>query len=159
MHTTYTRIKPSHNASHTPRSNLHLLIPASNPDPNLCKAIVSANVLGYPNPAIINWQQKFDDPALVDGGSHLAKINGTAQYLYGFDESHDDDLVLMMDGYDAWIQLRPQTLVDRFFEINRRANERIASSMGGAERAGQLNVSQTIVFGAQKRCWPWTVDE
>jgi hypothetical protein len=74
--------------------------------------------LGYPVPQIINWNQTFNDPAFVEGGSHLAKINGTAQYLNGLDETHDDDLVLMLDGYGAWIQLRPQTVVDRFFDIN-----------------------------------------
>ena len=92
------------------RSDLHVLIPASRPDPNLCKAILSGNVLGYPRPTIINWNQTFDDPAFVEGGSHLAKINGTAQYLYSLDVSRDEDLVLMIDGYDAWLQLRPQTL-------------------------------------------------
>jgi len=49
----------------------------------------------------MNWNQPFDDPAFVEGGSHLAKINGTAQYLYDLDEIHNDDLVLMLDGYDA----------------------------------------------------------
>jgi len=146
---------PSRKTPGALRSDLHVLIPASRPDPNLCKAIVSGNVLGYPRPTIINWNQTFDDPAFVEGGSHLAKINGTAQYLYSLDESRDDDLVLMIDGYDAWIQLRPQTLVDRFFDINRRAKERIASEMGGYNTA----VSQEIVFGCQKRCWPWSVDE
>lgn len=149
---------PSHDASQTPRSNLHVLIPASKPDPNLCKAIASGNVLGYPNPTIINWGQVFDDAAYVEGGSHLAKINGTAQYLFSLDESHDKDLVLMMDGYDAWIQLRPQTLVDRFHSINRRANERIASEFGN-KSVEETKVSQQIIFGAQKRCWPWSVDD
>ena len=78
------------------RSDLHVLIPASRPDPNLCKAILSGNVLGYPRPTIINWNQTFDDPAFVEGGSHLAKINGTAQYLYSLDVSRDEDLVLMI---------------------------------------------------------------
>lgn len=140
------------------RANLHVLIPASKPDPNLCKAIVSARVLGYPSPTIINWDQKFDDPAFVEGGSHLAKINGTAQYLYSLDEAHDNDLVLMLDGYDAWIQLRPQTLVDRFFDINLRANQRIDAAFGG-KSAEQVGIRQNIVFGAQKRCWPWSADD
>ena len=140
------------------RSDLHVLIPASRPDPNLCKAILSGNVLGYPRPTIINWNQTFDDPAFVEGGSHLAKINGTAQYLYSLDESRDEDLVLMIDGYDAWLQLRPQTLIDRFFDINRRADERIASEMGGAT-VGRTGVFQKIIFGCQKRCWPWGADE
>jgi hypothetical protein len=155
-------MQPQHAFPHdTPgalRSDLHVLIPASRPDPNLCKAILSGNVLGYPRPTIINWNQTFDDPAFVEGGSHLAKINGTAQYLFSLDESRDEDLVLMIDGYDAWMQLRPQTLIDRFFDINRRADKRIASEMGGAT-VGRTGVSQKIIFGCQKRCWPWSVNE
>ena len=135
-----------------------MLIPASKPDPNLCKAIVSSRVLGYPSPQIINWEQTFDDPAFVEGGSHLAKINGTAQYLYSLDDTHNDDLVLMLDGYDAWIQLRPQTAVDRFLDINARANKRIDATFGG-KSAGKMSVRQDIIFGAQKRCWPWSVDD
>jgi hypothetical protein len=157
-HSPLTNARTTHSPDSLLRSDLHVLIPASRPDPNLCKAIISGNVLGYPRPTIINWNQTFDDPAFVEGGSHLAKINGTAQYLYSLDESRNDDLVLMIDGYDAWMQLRPQTLIDRFFYINRRADERIATEMGAAS-VGHAGVSQKIVFGCQKRCWPWSVDE
>jgi hypothetical protein len=107
---------------------------------------------------IINWNQTFDDPAFVEGGSHLAKINGTAQYLYDLDETHDNDLVLMLDGYDAWIQLRPRTVVHRFFDINSRANKRIDAAFEG-KSAEQTGVRQDIIFGVQKRCWPWSADD
>jgi len=158
VRTTNSSVSPPHNTPEDLRSDLHVLIPASRPDPNLCKAIISGNVLGYPRPTIINWNQTFDDPAFVEGGSHLAKINGTAQYLYSLDESRDDDLVLMIDGYDAWMQLPPQTLIDRFFDISSRANERIDFEMNRASVNDSV-VSQKIVFGCQKRCWPWSVDE
>ena len=120
--------------------------------------MVSSRVLGYPSPQIINWEQTFDDPAFVEGGSHLAKINGTAQYLYSLDDTHNNDLVLMLDGYDAWIQLRPQTVVDRFFAINSRANNRLDTSFGNTS-AEYIGVRQDIIFGAQKRCWPWSAND
>lgn len=157
-HTTYSNVQPSSDPSDTLKAILHVLIPASKADPNLCKAIVSSKVLGYPAPQIINWNQIFDDPAFVEGGSHLAKINGTAQYLSSLEDTHDEDLVLILDGYDAWIQLRPQTLVDRFFDINLRANERISAAFEG-EDIKRMGVQQDIIFGAQKRCWPWSVDD
>lgn len=63
----------------------------------------------------------------------------------------------MMDGYDAWIQLRPQTLVDRYFDINRRADERIAREFGNSSSIiRDRGISQKIIFGGQKRCWPWS---
>lgn len=140
------------------RSNFHLVIPASNPDPNLCKAVVSASILGYPAPLIINWNQTFDDPNLVEGGSHLAKIKGMAEYFESMSQSHDEDIVLIMDGYDAWIQLRPQTMVDRFYSINEQADKRIETEIG-KQTMKSNNVSQQVIFGCQKRCWPWTFDD
>lgn len=133
---------------------MHFLIPASKEDPNLCKVLLSAAVLGYPSPAIINWGRTFDTDGLVEGGSHLAKIAGVHEYVNGLGSSHDEDLVLMVDGYDIWMQLRPQTLIDRFFEINRKANARIDFELG-RELAEKHGVRQEIIFGCQKRCWPW----
>jgi hypothetical protein len=54
-------------ASSTSHTNLHVLIPDSKSDPNLCKAIISAEVLGYPRPVIINWEHIYDDPDLFEG--------------------------------------------------------------------------------------------
>lgn len=135
-------------------ANLHVIVPANKADPNLCKVLVSAGVLGYPSPVVINWDRTFDDPKLVSGGGHLYKISGVYEFLDHFDESHQEDLVLMMDGYDVWMQLRPQTLVDRFFAINRRADARIKRDLGAV--ADTYNIHQEIVFGCQKRCWPWS---
>jgi hypothetical protein len=49
-------------------------------------------------------------------------------------------------------------LVDRFYDINARANERIDASFKG-RNGKQINVRQEIIFGAQKRCWPWSVND
>jgi hypothetical protein len=136
---------------------LHILIPASKEDPNLCKVLLSAAILGYPSPVIINWDKHFVDDSLVEGGSHLAKISGVEHYLASLDSSHDDDLVLLVDGFDIWFQLRPQTLLDRYFDINRRADARIRTELGRA--ADTHNIRQEIIFGCQKRCWPWTFND
>ncbi|KAM3420436.1 hypothetical protein BST61_g3709 [Cercospora zeina] len=146
--------KQDHNTNKNPPANLHLVVPASKPDVNLCKVMVSAGILGYPDPVIVNWGEDFDDEKYVEGGSHLAKVTGIAQYFNQLEAGKDDDLVLMIDGYDIWLQLRPQTAVDRYFSINRRADERIARELGPAAKAH--NIHQQIIFGCQKRCWPWT---
>ena len=61
----------------------------------------------------------------------------------------------MLDGYDAWVQLRPQTLVERFLAVNGRADGRVRGEMGEAGEGAR----QEIVFGCQKRCWPWSESE
>ena len=45
--------------------------------------------------------------------------------------------------------------MDRYFEINRRADERIRKELG-REAVTQYNLTQQIVFSAQKACSPWT---
>ena len=44
-----------------PRTDkLHVLLPASNPEVNLCKTLMSASILGYPTPTLIAWNETFD---------------------------------------------------------------------------------------------------
>jgi len=93
------------------------------------------------------------DPVFVEEGSHLAQINGTVRYLYSFEEIHGDDLVLMLDGYDAWFQPLLQTVVARYSNINTRTIKRLNTNFGN-KSAEQIGVHQDIFFGAQKRCWP-----
>ncbi|KAH0422599.1 hypothetical protein KCU90_g9040, partial [Aureobasidium melanogenum] len=150
------------NISHTlappaPPGNVHLLIPASGKDENLCKAIVGAAVLGYPSPKVLNWGKTFNDKHLVSGGSHIAKISGVSSYLESLSPEQDGDLIVMTDGYDTWFQLRPETLIQRYFDINQRANERIRRELGD-HVVNTNKIEQKIVFSAQKKCWPWAAD-
>lgn len=126
-------------------SSLQLLIVAPKESLGLCETLLSASILGYPAPVIVNWQQ-------VGSNTQEAKIKGLNDYLGKLLPSHDDDLLLLLDSDHTWLQLRPQTLVDRFFEINRRANRRFRYDLG---RAGiESNVTQKVVFGARKDCLP-----
>lgn len=143
----------THNDRHT--AHLHLLIPASKPNENLCKLLLSAAVLGYPPAVLVNWNQTFDTPHMVAGGSHIAKIRGVYEYLETLDKTHDRDLVLLMDAYDVWLQLGPQTLLNRYFNILRRENARVVAKYG-PKLVQAHSLRQDVVFGAQKKCWPWT---
>jgi hypothetical protein len=57
-----------------------------------------------------------------------------------------------------WFQLPPQTLLDRYFDINRRANARLKSSLGRSTMR-RHDVSQKITFSCQKQCWPFSLDQ
>ena len=41
-------------------TKLHMLIPANNPDVNLCKTLLTSNAMGYPDPVILAWQEKHE---------------------------------------------------------------------------------------------------
>ena len=139
-----------HGESTVPPGFFHVLATASTPEINLCKTIISATLAGYPAPILVNWDRPFrenhDNP-------HVARILGVHEYLQGLDSSRDDDLVLVVDGYDIWFQLGPQVLIDRYFELNRQADARIKKRLG-SKAVEDLKIHQRIIFSAQKACWP-----
>lgn len=94
------------------------------------------------NPETPGNPEKRDEPS--------SSIVGIWNYLRTLDESHDDDVMVIVNGDNAWMQLRPATLVDRFFDINRRANTRLRERMPKVLRHHDLK--QQIIFGVQKEC-------
>lgn len=132
--------------------NFHLLIPANKYDLNLCKTVLSALVLGYPAPTLVNWGREFHDSRKLANGSHEAKLDGIAQYLTVLDKTHDDDLILIVDGFDTWFQLGPKVLINRFLTVNREADERNKKHFFGD--SGMTVQAQEAVFSVQKTCWP-----
>ena len=141
-------------------NKLHFLLPASSADPNLFKAFVSSSILGYPIPTIINWGTRTnpDGSDVIDNmnsptrrARQMEKLYSVAQYLDSLTDVHEDDLVLMTDSLDTWFQLPPSLLLSRYFAINARAQELILARLG-PEAA--RNATQSIVFSAEKKCWP-----
>nr|RBQ85967.1 hypothetical protein FVER53263_06574 [Fusarium verticillioides] len=138
---------------------LSIVLPANNPDHDLCKVITSALALGYPAPIVVNWGKTYDKSKGWKGGSHLAKITGTLEYLDSVskpdtpDENRleENDLVVLTDSYDVWFQLPPEILLKRYHEANRQANQRLASQWNGRRKPP---MEQTIIISAQKKCFP-----
>ncbi|KAM3420437.1 hypothetical protein BST61_g3710 [Cercospora zeina] len=134
------------------KGRLHLLIPATSTNSELCKLLLSAQVLGYPTPVLIN----YGDHEATDGYvQHLAKVEGILRYLEKLEgsEEYQEDLVLIIDGYDIWFQLRPDVLLKRFYAINAAANARMIERYGERTFA-EHEMYQSVVFGPDKLCWP-----
>ncbi|KAI1028195.1 hypothetical protein LB504_012475 [Fusarium proliferatum] len=152
---------PQHDIAKLPSKDrrLSIVLPANNPDHDLCKVITSALALGYPAPVIVNWGKTYDKSKGWKGGSHLAKITGTLEYLDSVsnpdtpDENRleENDIVVLTDSYDVWFQLPPEILLKRYHEANRQANQRLASQWNGR---GKPPMEQTIIVSAQKKCFP-----
>ncbi|KAH6717613.1 hypothetical protein BKA61DRAFT_732070 [Leptodontidium sp. MPI-SDFR-AT-0119] len=150
---------PNSNPKEVDAKYLHILIPANKRDINLCKTVASAAVLKYPIPTLVNWKKNFSDPVFGNvGDSHIGKIKGVLDYLNTLPADRDDDLVVLVDGYDIWFQLRPETLLERYFDINQRADERVQKRLGKTA-AKTEGIRQSIVFSAQKKCWPRDSDD
>ena len=138
--------------------SLHLLIPASRSNPDLCKTLLSAFVLGYPAPTLINWGKKYGDSEEDWAISHTAKIRGVYNYLNDQKKVKEDDLVMIVDGYDVWFQLPPQIMVARYLEMVAEANTMLKNRYGIANEDNAQDQVQKytrkVIFGADKICWP-----
>ncbi|KIL92997.1 hypothetical protein FAVG1_04178 [Fusarium avenaceum] len=134
-----------------------IVLPVDDSSPDLCKVVSSAVALGYPAPVIVNWKKEFHTDADGIGPSQLGKITGTLNYLQwatGDEVSEDErlgeeDLVLMLDAHDIWLQLPPSVMMHRYYSSNERANRRIAEEYGFFDKD---TMQQTIVIAAQKGC-------
>lgn len=139
-----------------PPAYLHLLAPEPQLNNNLCKTVLSGAILGYPEATLTSWNT-LDKAEGSNGNVHIKKIIGVQNYLNKLHKGHDEDLVLIIDGDDTWFQLRPQTLLDRYFTNNRRANQQLRAGLG--ELAGKNGIRQSILFASQRHCFPWTAKD
>ncbi|KAK5988103.1 hypothetical protein PT974_12242 [Cladobotryum mycophilum] len=136
--------------------NIHILLPATQSNVNLCKTLLTMTILGYPNPHLVAWEDKDDSRGLLGGGSHFAKITRTLEYINDAERrkqpGFDDELVFMLDAYDIWFQLPLDILLSRYNGIVAEENARVAHRMGRAY--SKEGISSRVVFGAGKRCAP-----
>lgn len=130
-----------------------MLAPEPQPNTNLCKTVLSGAILGYPELTLTSWNT-VDYAEGSNGNAHIKKITGVQNYIKRLSGLRDEDLILVVDGDDTWFQLRPQTLLDRYFTINRQANQRLRDDLGDA--AEKNGIQQSILFASQRHCFPWT---
>ncbi|KAH7120468.1 hypothetical protein EDB81DRAFT_666793 [Dactylonectria macrodidyma] len=138
---------------------LVVLLPATGPNPDLCKFLFSAMILGYPTPIVITWGADYREVTPSPIGWNMLKIVGVANYLDAAlnanahpDERLDkDDLVLIADGYDVWFQLTPDVLLKRYHEGNARANARLREEW---PHQSPMPMKQTIMAASGKNCFP-----
>ncbi|CAI7643371.1 unnamed protein product [Penicillium glandicola] len=135
-------------------SKFHLLIPANGPHLQLCRAVVSSTILGYPVPVFNGWNKTGDLDASL---THLAKVRNVMRYLDRLSSDSNDDLVLVIDGYDVVFQLPADILIQRYFAVIETANAKIAARFGQDSidsLSGDNSPRQTILFGPEKLCYP-----
>ncbi|KAJ5864120.1 uncharacterized protein N7529_006036 [Penicillium soppii] len=111
-------------------------------------------ILGYPIPVFNGWNKSGEFDASV---THLAKVRNVMRYLDSLNSASEDDLVLMIDGYDVVFQLPADVLIQRYFAVIGAANAKIAAHFGADsvdELVGDNSPRQTILFGPEKICYP-----
>lgn len=135
---------------------IHFVLPATSTNNDACRLMFSGAALGYPEPVLLGWEGR----GRWNGSeSHLFKISETLDYLTTLRKNQDDELVLILDAYDIWLQLPPEVLIRRYHRALDKSNQRL-------EKAGLLDkrsaegvpIRNTILFGADKFCWPQNGD-
>ncbi|PNY20492.1 Uncharacterized protein TCAP_07383 [Tolypocladium capitatum] len=133
-------------------AQLHYLIPASRGNLQLCYNLVSSAVNRYPVPTLLGWNGTGEFDAAT---THLAKLRAMKRYFHSLQPREDDDLVLVVDGYDVIQQLPPEVIVERYFDIAAKADARLAERFGiTVDEARTRNLRQTIFWGPDKICFP-----
>lgn len=91
--------------------------------------------------------------------SHLFKITETLTYLRGLPDSADDDMVMILDAYDIWMQLRPDVILNRYYEVLKKNDQRLKKDgLLGKEINGH-KVKSSIIIGPDKIYWPQGPDD
>lgn len=115
-----------------------------------CKTLLSITALGYPAPILAMWADEEDDNPYV---THVAKVAAILKYLKKLPATRQDDLALIVDGYDVWFQLGPGVMISRYYEVIEAENRRLTERLG-EDVVKEHNLYQSIVFGPDKICWP-----
>ena len=119
--------RTSHSTGTVSGSKAYLLIPIDQPDLEFCRCLRTHLINGY-QPILVN----FGIDAGGDRANKYFKIQGVYNYLKRNPEKiRPHDIVAIIDGFDVYSQLGPDTFVRRF-----------------------INTGKRILTGAEKSCFP-----
>ncbi|KAL2002833.1 hypothetical protein VTN02DRAFT_5788 [Thermoascus thermophilus] len=142
----------------------HVLMPATEKNAHLCRAVTSGMILNYPPPTLIGYGKEFHG---TEYDTMAARVKGINRYLKNSKHLKDDDLVLIVDGFDVIFQLPAEVMIRRFRDLLRETNERlrrkygvvVVSSQDGEKKELVQKYTQRVLFSASKICYPNTPDD
>nr|POF11568.1 hypothetical protein CFP56_44406 [Quercus suber] len=141
-------IIPAHGALPTPQF-IHVLVPTTRQknDVDLCKTIISSHILNYPVPTLIDWGVDEQGVEITEKRRVHHKFLRIYQWLNKLPETSDTGLVILLDGPNTWFQLRPEVLIQRYWDATRRADKRL-------KKTYNARTKQKIMFPAVNECAP-----
>jgi hypothetical protein len=143
----YQSISRAQLPSHRKTQTLHLVIPTSDLGPELCKTVLSAEILHYSTPTLVQW-----DAVAGDGLANVQRRATAVRDLLGeLIEYHENDTVISLDSASTWFQLRPEVLLKRYYGIIDKGYLRLEARIG-AEAMQEHGVEQSVVFTASSIC-------
>ncbi|KAJ6198622.1 hypothetical protein J3E72DRAFT_238691 [Bipolaris maydis] len=127
--------------------NFHLIMPFEYESSNFCKSTLSAMLLNYPPPTVVQLNSGHG----TSEKRHEAILNDTLHYLSNTKLVKDKDLVLIVDAQQTWFQLPSDVMIEQYKQLLEDGNLRLLKRYGTDENGFQ-KFNQTIVFGAEKMC-------
>ncbi|USP81392.1 hypothetical protein yc1106_08666 [Curvularia clavata] len=127
--------------------NFHLIMPSERDSNGFCKATLSAMVLNYPPPTVVQLHSGH-------GSSEKrqeAILSDTLHYLSNQKLVKDQDLVLIVDAQETRFQLPGDVIIAQYKQLLVDGNTRLLKRYGTDENGAQ-KFNQTIIFGAEKLC-------
>ncbi|KAH7127362.1 hypothetical protein EDB81DRAFT_141107 [Dactylonectria macrodidyma] len=150
-------ISSSSHAQHRKPSRLHYLVPATAVKPPLCAVVASALANRFPIPTILGWKGKGEYDAKA---AHIAKLRSIRRYLYSDAGAHEDDLAIVVDGFDVLAQIPAATVIERYFDFIGAADRNLADQRGlTVEEVHEKGLKHTLVWGTDKGCFPGGRDD
>lgn len=122
-------------------------MPAEKDSDAFCKTTLSAMILNYPPPTIVNLKRRFDN----DDERERQTLAETLHFLDDDKYVQDEDLVLIVDAENSWFQLPSDVIIQQYAKVLEDGNARLLKQYG-RDQDGHQKVNQTIVFGANKIC-------
>lgn len=146
--------------------SFHVLLPTLRRSPALCRTVTSAMILNYPPPTLISYGKELPKGAR-EADAMVDKLTSLHDYLANNRGVHDDDFVLIVDGFDFFFQLPPEVMIRRFQRVLKETNLKLQKKYGFAqiqnpyeEKEGEgktvamQKYTQRVLFGASKACFP-----
>ncbi|CZT45963.1 uncharacterized protein RSE6_06325 [Rhynchosporium secalis] len=136
------------------KPKFHLLISAHQPTAKLCKTLLSAAILNYPTPVLINYGKSLDGER---PGADVVK--GTYSFLHG-KEVRDEDMVLILEE-DTLLQLPAEIAISRFIYKLEESAIQLLKKYGRVVNSNLTQVPklhrvqkyrQTVLFSSTKEC-------
>jgi hypothetical protein len=114
--------------------------------------VASALLNRYSIPTIVGYKGKGEFDAHK---AHIAKLKTAARYLHTVPDAHDDDLIIMVDGFDVIAQIPAEATIQLYFDMMAVANQRVADQHGlTLKEARAEGLYQSLLWGTDKGCFP-----
>lgn len=106
----------------------------------------------YSFPTILGYKGKGEFDAHA---AHIAKLRSISRYLHDQGEGRDDDLVIVVDGFDVLAEVPAEEMIQRYFRVMGEKDQYLADKYGmTVADVHDHGIRQTLWWGTDKGCFP-----